>query len=150
MLSKAAKSPSDGASRAGFLLTEVLVALVVAGLFLAVLSRAFAFAWGVAHVPGDVMSGMIVARAAVADQEADRDSGQVGRFSYVRTFGSATMLPRPPRIAPAPLGTGPPDAGAKARPDAPPLRLRSISVLVKAPFGRRLSLETVRLDAPPQ
>ena len=147
----------DGSAQAGFLLAEVLVAMVVAGLFLGVLGRAFSLAWGASHSPMEIMSAMAVARASAAasgDQTLG-DSGRLGKFSFERSSGSVTMVAQPSRLAPAPLGpansaqppkANPLNASVKAS-VAPPLQLRRISVMVRAPSGRRLTLDSIRLDA---
>ena len=162
---------NDAARRAGFTLVEVLVALVVAGLFLGVLGRAFADAWGATRTPQETVSAMMIARA-VAQGDASGafpQAGKINGYSFRRSTDPVEIETRPSSLAPAPAAdsaavasapgmpvpvdtmpgvsdVGPANAGSAAVPG--PRQLRRIAIVVTAPSGRRASLETIRLDPP--
>ncbi len=93
----------------------------------------------------------------------------VRRLGYTaeRTSAVATVLVLPSDVAPAPRGTGKDEAAGELKPDATPaglklavpkgfdgppagaapnVVLRRVSVAVRTPAGRRLTLETLALD----
>ena len=132
--------------RGGFMLVEVLVAVVVGGLFLGVLGRVLAGAWGASRTPMDVLSAVTLARAQL--QQDRRDAGSAGLPGYVVTRSSigVEISARPSHLAPAPLST----AAAPAPPERGPApALKHISIVVRTPSGRSVTFDTVRFDAAP-
>lgn len=161
---------SKGSSRRrGFTLVEVLVALVLAGLILPALSRAFGGAWSAGRIPMDVVSAIVLARDVAEGASVPKDARERG-YAAERKSGAATVLVLPSRIAPAPRGTGSDESGSDLHPEATPaaiklavpkaaetrpaaaganVQLRRVSVTVRTPAGRRIALDTVKLaDAP--
>jgi prepilin-type N-terminal cleavage/methylation domain-containing protein len=159
------------ARRRGFTLVEVLVALVVAGLVLPALARALGGAWTASRMPMDVVSAVALARDVAAGGPVPEDARRLG-YAASRSESPVTLLVLPSRVAPAPRGTGQDDAAAGLAPDATPSGIRlaapkgftappagaatrdvtlsRISVAVRTPAGRRVPLDSLRLDdAPP-
>jgi prepilin-type N-terminal cleavage/methylation domain-containing protein len=156
------------AARAGFSLIEVLVAIVIAALMVVTLSRALTTAWSGARAPGDVLGAVTVARDILAGMRAQPNAvpvpgaGRIGPYRYEVTTGPATLDTMGSPFPPAPgdaasastpqAGAPPPDGqktgnGQPAGRDAgkaPPIPLR-IVVVVTAPSGRSVRLETVKL-----
>lgn len=153
--------------RRGFTLIEALVALVVAGLVLPVLARALAGAWSASRMPLDVVSGITLARDVAAGMPLPPDARRLG-FSADRSLSPATLLVLPSDVAPAPRGTGQDEEARDLRPDATPSAVRiaapkgfdgpageaapadvalsRVSVSVRTPAGRRLTLDALRVD----
>lgn len=153
--------------RRGFTLVEALVALVVAGLVLPTLARALAGAWSTARMPLDVVSGITLARDLAAGGTLPPDVRQLG-FSADRGTAAATLLVLPSDVAPAPRGTGQDEDAHDLKPDATPsairiaapkgfdgpppdaapaeVALRRVTVSVRTPAGRRLTLDALRID----
>ncbi|MBT9289625.1 type II secretion system protein [Prosthecodimorpha staleyi] len=179
-----ALDPVSRKPQAGFTLIEVLAAIVVAGMMVAVLSRAFSTAWSAARAPAEIAGATILAQSLIAGVRAVpgavpvRGTARQGSFDYAIGTEIVDFEPRPSpapsipldagpttRTAPAPgagnggggetLGTG---AAAGTRPgepgsrgqqtgradSGPPIPLR-VTVVVKAPSGRSIRLETVKL-----
>ena len=141
------KSSAADRRRAGFTLLEVLVALVVAALFLEALAHALGASWWGARRPMEQVSALAIARAAAAEagSRAPNLEGRIKGFSYVTTIEpltpeqrNAELAPLPPRDDGTPVVTR---AGG-----APSGRLNRIKVVVTAPSGRRLIFETLRFD----
>jgi type II secretory pathway component PulJ len=140
---------SVASDRAGFMLLEVMVALVIAALFLGVLAQAFAGAWRNAQRPAEQMTAMSVARAIAGDVAYDKDrpvrDEQIEGFTYMTTISPLAIVLRESRLAPMPPG------GAEAAPitrdenSVAPV-LQRVTIAVRAPSGRRLTLETIRLN----
>lgn len=159
--------PSGAVGQAGFTLVEALVALVVAGMVLAVFGRAMAGAWGSVKTPMDVVSGIILAKNAAlgAPAEAFASAGARG-FTIDRSSAPAEVLRRPSRLAPA-LVEGPqqtpkdkkstpsgmqlaePTGIVQSAAGAQRAELRHVSVVVATPLGRRLRFDTFKLDNVP-
>ena len=153
--------------RAGFTLIECLVALVVAGLVLPALARAFAGAWASTRTPMDVVSGMALAQDVAAGGPVPPEAR--GRnFAVERRTVPATVLVLPSDVAPAPRGTGKGADAGEFHPEATPsafklalpeglggpgagatpaaVALRRVAVTVRTPAGRRLPLDALSLD----
>jgi prepilin-type N-terminal cleavage/methylation domain-containing protein len=162
-------SSKEASRRRGFTLVEALVALVVAGLILPSLSRAFGGAWSASRMPMDVVSAIVLARDVAEGAPVPADARERG-YAAERRSGAVTLLVLPSRIAPAPRGTGAGESGSDLHPEATPaaiklavpkeaesrpqaaapdVQLRHVSVTVRTPAGRRVALDTVKLvDAP--
>ncbi|MCW1842723.1 type II secretion system protein [Prosthecomicrobium hirschii] len=177
--------PVSREPQAGFTLVEVLAAIVVAGLMVAVLSRAFSTAWSAARAPAEIAGAAILAQSLIAGVRAVpgavpvRGTARQGSFDYAIGTEIVDFEPRPSpapsipldagpttRTAPAPgggngggggetsgtgpaAGTRPGEPGSRGpqtgRADSgPPIPLR-VTVVVKAPSGRSVRLETVKL-----
>lgn len=153
-------------SRHGFGLIEALIALVVAGFLLPSLARAFGGAWTTSRMPMDIVSGISLARNVAEGADVPADARRLG-FAAQRRTVATTILILPSNVAPAPPGTGKDDAASKLQPDATPSAiklavpkgfgnpsgeaapaavLRRITVVVKTPRGRRMTLDGLRLD----
>lgn len=157
--------PDAPGRRRGFTLVEALVALVVAGLLLPALARALGGAWTATRTPMDIVSGMVLARDVAAGAPVPPETRARG-FAAERAVGGATVLVLPSDVAPAPKGTGEDDPSGLKPADTPSamklaapqglgrsspgaasdLALRRITVSVRTPTGRRLTLEGLRLD----
>jgi prepilin-type N-terminal cleavage/methylation domain-containing protein len=135
-------SEAEDRSRAGFTLLEVLVALAVAGLFLSVLARGFATAWGRQHIPVESIWAIALAREVAADvrDKGVAISGSAGGFNYTSRIEPLTIEPKTSSLPPTP----PQDHRASQR---FPLqaRLQQITVRVIAPSGHRFNYQTIRL-----
>lgn len=132
------------ARAAGFTLVEVVVALAIAAMSLAALSRAFEGAWRAAHTPMDIVSAVAVARAvahAGGNAPMLRRAKDAG-FSLERRVGRLPIERRVARIAPAPGGTQDEAVGKTDR----HLDVQLVSVRVTAPSGRVVTLERVELQ----
>ena len=134
--------------RAGFMLLEVLVALLVAALFLGVLARVLASAWQGNRQPMEQVSALSIARSvaseSASDSEAFTSEGRIGRFAYATTVAPLAIEPRESLLAPAPGGL---EAMEKRRAgNSGNTELQRMTIEVRAPSGRRLTFETIRLD----
>lgn len=160
-----------GAGRRGFSLLEALVALVVAGLVLPTLARALAGAWSADRMPLDVLSGITLARDVAAGAALPPEARQLG-YAADRRITPATLLVLPSDVAPAPRGTGPEAPAQDLKPDATPSAIRiaapkgfdgpapepapaavaldRVSVALRTPAGRRLRLDSLRIDDAPR
>lgn len=153
-------SPRDleRSPRGGFLLMEALVALVVGGLFLGVLGRAFATAWGSARTPRETVSAMVVARAVATGTigEAGADEGWLDGYQYRRRSSALVITELPSRLAPPLLNPGTPQVPKTAPVSAtqgpsdptPVATPMVVSVVVRTPSNKRFSLESVVLGTP--
>lgn len=136
------------------MLTEVLVALVVAALLLLVLGRGFAGTWGAARAPAEVLIGISMAEQQV---EADRDRTDLpAGYRVSRRVQALTFLERPSNLAPPPANAtstppAPPDAAGpqQGRDIAHNLRLKGLDATVRTPAGRLIQLDVLKLDAAP-
>ena len=159
------------ARRRGFTLVEALVALVVAGLVLPALARALSGAWSASRMPMDVVSAVTLARDVAADGSVPDEARRLG-YAAARTQRPVTLLILPSRVAPAPPGTGRDEAAADLAPDATPSGIRlaapkgftappagaatldvslsRVSVAVRTPAGRRVVLDSLRVDDAPR
>jgi prepilin-type N-terminal cleavage/methylation domain-containing protein len=143
----------DAARQAGFTLIEVLVALVVAGLFLVVLGRGFSTAWLASRIPGETAAAMSIARSVMAhDPAGEAAEPPLAGFTYRRSVGPVRIEARPSSLAPAPLGLeAATRAGGEAAPPAaaagrkPRLTLRHMAVTVTSLSHRHLDFDTIRL-----
>lgn len=156
--------PRGGSPGGGFTLVEALVALVVAGLVLAVFGRAMAGAWGSVKAPMDVVSGIVLARSAAFGAPPDAFAAASARgYTVDRSSRPIEVLRGPTRLAPPLVDSAEP---AKPEPKATPStmqlaepkgivqtdakapvpELRLVSVVVSTPAGRRLRFDTVRID----
>ncbi|MCK9917158.1 hypothetical protein MXD81_49265 [Microbacteriaceae bacterium K1510] len=125
---------------------EVLVALVVAALFLGTLARVFGNAWFDSRRPMEQVSALAVARMVAAEaQQSDRAvvtrEGRIQLFDYVTTIMPLEPEVRISKLAPRPGGSPnekPPDNIGTSE-------LQRIVVTVTAPSRRRLTFETIRL-----
>ncbi len=125
--------------QAGFALVEAMVALIIAGLFLAALGRVFASAWSVTPRPQETLTSVALARAVVAGSGAAfTGSGEAGTYRFRRSTGPIVFIEHPSGLAPAPPAptvqqtspppaqnsailrglTPPPSASASPSPDA--------------------------------
>jgi prepilin-type N-terminal cleavage/methylation domain-containing protein len=132
--------------RAGFTLLEVLVALIVAALFLEALTRALGASWWAARRPMEQVSALAIARAAAAEagSRAPGPEGRIKGFAYVTTIEPLTPEQRSAELAPLPPRD---DGTAVTVRTGPPLgRVNRIRVVVTAPSGRRLIFETLKVD----
>lgn len=133
--------------RAGFMLLEVLVALVVAALFLGLLAQMLAGAWQGNRIPLERVIALNLARSLAGNLTASRrplDDGQIGRFVYMTDSAPLVLEARPSNIAPAP------DGAPTERPRADKTgsaSLQRITITVRGPSGRELSFDTVKLDS---
>ncbi|HEX4767202.1 MAG TPA: prepilin-type N-terminal cleavage/methylation domain-containing protein [Lichenihabitans sp.] len=90
-------------SDAGFALVEAMVALIIAGLFLAALGRVFASAWSVTPRPQETLTSVALARAVVAGAGMSfTGSGEAGTYRFRRSTGPIGFIERPSGLAPAP------------------------------------------------
>ena len=159
----------DPRRRAGFTLFEALVALVVAGLLLPTLGRALAGAWAASRTPLEIVSATALAGDAAAEL-GPVESPRGYRVARSSAAVEIEMLPSDVPPAPARSKSGKnqdgldPDAvpasmrlaipksfnSTPAGGSAPPpaLALRRVSVVVTTPSGRRIGLESLKLDAP--
>ena len=85
------------------MLVETLVALVVAGLCLSAFARALSDAWSSTRAPMDVVSAVVLARAAALDApaEAFRQAERQG-FRIERVTRPLSVTVEPSGLAPAP------------------------------------------------
>ena len=133
--------------RAGFMLLEVLVALVVAALFLGLLARMLAGAWQGNRLPLERVTALNLARSIAGNLNASGRSvsdGEIGRFVYRTDSAPLVLEARPNNIAPAPDGTPTERPRADKRDSA---SLQRITITIRAPSGRELSFDTVKLDS---
>jgi prepilin-type N-terminal cleavage/methylation domain-containing protein len=151
----------------GFSLLEVLAALIIASLMIAVLSRGLATAAVSTRAPAEVVSAMAIARVLAAEARDDPTSapeprsGSTGRYTWRIDVAELGLQPATPPFPPAPRGVatggggqdtvvvqrqteGAPEAAA-----APPPVLYRIAVAVTAPSGRSVTLETAKLVTKP-
>ena len=106
----------------GFALVEAMVALIVAGLFLAALGRVFASAWSVTPRPQETLASVALARAVVAGAGANfTGSGEAGAYRFRRGTGPIEFIERPSGLAPAP-----PAPTQKPQSNAPPAQNSAI------------------------
>ena len=149
------------------MLLEVLVAIAVAGLMLGVIGRVFAQAWSATRAPLDVVSAVTLARVAL-EPRPDDDALQASMprgFAVTRHVEPVVLAVRPNDLAPAPQAQSPPPGAIGRGPAAndvmpgvthhPPPgggtgRLQRITVAVRTPTGRRVTLQTLRLDVAPR
>ncbi len=90
-------------SDTGFALVEAMVALIIAGLFLAALGRVFASAWSITPRPQETLTSVVLARAVVAGSGAAfTGSGEAGTYRFRRSTGPIEFIGRPSGLAPAP------------------------------------------------
>ena len=140
------RSSAADQRRAGFTLLEVLVALVVAALFLEALTRALGASWWTARRPMEQVSALAIARAAVT--EASRSSpsleGRIKGFAFVTTIEQLTPEQRSAALAPLPPRDD--SSGMPVRTGTLLSRLNRVRVVVTAPSGRRLIFETLKVD----
>lgn len=138
MLPPVSRSPRQS----GFTLVEVLAAIMVAGLVLSALARAFQTARSATKTPAEIVSAVSIAEsvALAGPPDALPDGGRIGRFAYERRIGSLEITARRADVAPSAVVDNP------QSPAGLDLRLRRVSVLVTAPSGRRIAFETVRLE----
>jgi prepilin-type N-terminal cleavage/methylation domain-containing protein len=133
--------------KAGFTLPEVLVALIIATLFLSTLAQVLGNAWTASRRPMEQVSALAVARAVAEDAKKDARTlaphGRIQRFDYVTTIVPFETETRISKLAPKVGGL----QDAKQPNDGAANGLQRISVTVTAPSGRRLTFETVRLAA---
>jgi prepilin-type N-terminal cleavage/methylation domain-containing protein len=133
---------------AGFTLIEVLVAIVVAAMFLDVLARALGASWSASRRPMEQVSALAIARAVAANAGAPAlpPEGRIDRFDYETTVGSFAVEPRRSNLAPAPERSGAAAKPPAARESVAKGELQRVTVTVTAPSGRRLVFETIRVD----
>ncbi|RYC32069.1 prepilin-type N-terminal cleavage/methylation domain-containing protein [Lichenibacterium minor] len=156
-------------SRRGFTLVEALVALVVAGLVLPALARAMGGAWSATRAPMDVVSAIVLARDVAEGGAVPPDARGRG-YAAERRDSAATVLVLASDVAPAPRDAGKGEDASDLHPEATPsairlavpkglggpppgaapsVQLRRVSVSVRTPAGRRVTLDTVKVaDAP--
>ena len=152
--------------RAGFMLVETLVALVIAGLFLSVFARAMADSWRATRAPMDVVTAIVLARAAAieAPQEAFRQAERQG-YRFQRSSRSLDVTVEPSGLAPSPAALDEPPPEPHSTPAAmqladpaalvaafakPKLVLRTVSVVVATPLGRRVRFDSIKADNAPE
>ena len=154
-------------ARAGFTLVETLVALIVAGLFLASFARALSGAWGSTRTPMDVISALVLARNAALDAPAAAfKDGTARGFVVDRSSGPIDLVVEDAHLAPAlhdsahrpsePHSTPPgmqlavPKALIAAANARLQLVLQRVSIVVRTPHGRRVRLDSLSVkDAEP-
>jgi len=137
---------------AGFTLIEVLVALVVAAVFLEVLTRAMANSWTVSRRPMEQVAALAVARAAAvarAHNRAEPAAAFMDPFRYETSIEPLLIERRPANLPPAPENSNAADRSAAVQGSAPRALPQRIRVLVSGPSGRRLIFETITVDAGP-
>lgn len=137
---------------AGFTLIEVLVALVVAAIFLEALTRAMASSWTVSRRPMEQVAALAVARVAATARAHDRAepaAAFVDPFRYETSVEPLLIERRPTNLPPAPENSNAADRSAAAQRGAPRGLPQRIRVLVSGPSGRRLIFETITVDAGP-
>ena len=137
---------------AGFTLIEVLVALVVAAVFLEVLTRAMAGSWTVSSRPMEQVAALAVARVAAsarAHGRAEPAAAFMDPFRYETSVEPLIIERRPSKMAPAPESSNAADRSAAAQRGAPRGLPQRVRVLVSGPSGRRLIFETITVDAGP-
>ena len=152
--------------RAGFMLVETLVALVIAGLFLSVFARAMADSWRATRAPMDVVTAIVLARAAAmeAPPDAFRQAERQG-YRFQRLSRPLDVAVEPSGLAPAPAAGDEPPPEPHSTPAAmqlaepaalvaasakPKLVLRAVSIVVATPLGRRIRFDSIKADNAPE
>jgi type II secretory pathway pseudopilin PulG len=143
---------------AGFTLIEVIVAGAVAVVLLVALLRAFASIWDLNSRVREDAESMIVARAVLETAStrsalsAKSEQGNAGNYGWGVTIAEAPLNIQEvsvPKIKLAsPTRTAGEDEDEEEKRDekaAAKFQLYRIQVVVRAPSGRRTSLETLRL-----
>jgi type II secretory pathway component PulJ len=159
-------SPSPAS--AGFMLLEALVATAVAAVLLAVLMQAFSSVWRSIGAVREETEAMLVARAVIEASTPRHNlapmsqEGVTGRYTWTVGVVSTelqTTTPAPAETQPQPqtsatqVGARQPDdpraqPGQKEQEQSEAWTLFRIGVAVRAPSGRRTTLETYRLSRP--
>lgn len=134
-------------SRAGFLLLEALVAIMIAAIALGVLARAIAGAWQDNRRPMERISALNVARQVASrlmlQSTAIAGHGRTGAFSYDTIVASIVIEPLDSLLAPLPPGVA---AQVRQTKSSAIAELQRLSIDVRSTSGRRLTFETIRLD----
>ena len=175
MLSR--RKPGKHRHSQGFVLIEVLVTAAVAAVLLAALARAFSSVWGGIGAVREETEAMLVARAVIEASTPRNNLGPLtqegtsGRYAWTIAIASTGLQagapnqqtqPQPDRrnaaSQPAADRRRNPDPNPNPNPNAreqeageiseTPWTLFRIAVAVRAPSGRRTTLETLRLSRP--
>lgn len=143
---------------------ETLVALVVASLFLSAFGRALSGAWSATRVPMDVVSAIVLARAASFNPTAGAfPSATTQGFVVNRSSRPVDLIVEDPKLAPAPAAAAgiqspkphsTPASMQLAEPNGllaaagaePRLALRRVSIVVKTPLGRLVRFDSILVD----
>ncbi|MPZ56886.1 MAG: prepilin-type N-terminal cleavage/methylation domain-containing protein [Rhizobiales bacterium] len=165
------RKPGEHRRNDGFALIEVLVTAAVAAVLLAALMRAFSSVWSGIGGVREETEAMLVARAAI-DASTPRmnlvpitQEGMSGRYAWSISIANTGIQsvaavqqgqnpPTPPNATGQATGQSVPGRQtAEGDQDEetnrePPWSLFRIAVAVRAPSGRRTSLETFRLSRP--
>lgn len=149
------RNPADGLQRAGFLLIEVLVAVMVVSLMLVVILRSFTNIWANVSAVRDDAEVVIVARAVLEAATSPRSriaagvqTGNSGAYSW-----KVTTIPNPVPRATPPSAQVLTVAPAKAPPGSSPewqWELYRLTVEVTSQRNRSVTLDTFQLGAPPR
>jgi hypothetical protein len=154
----------------GFVLVEVLVTAAVAAVLLAALMRAFSSVWGGIGAVREEAEAMLVARAVI-DASTPRvnmaplaQEGMSGRYAWsvsVINTGIQSATTEQTQRQPASLVSAPGqpttrqtdseeprEGGQQEESREVPWTLFRIAVAVRAPSGRRTTVETFRLSRP--
>jgi hypothetical protein len=133
------------------MLFEVLVALVIAMLFMLALSRALGGAWAGARAPNEVVSALAIARTVIAEIHDSPDapqpqSGEAGRYSFALAIEPLSLIQLGSSAPSAPVEVAEaPDPEANANKPQP--KLYRVIVVVQTPSGRRVRVETAKITA---
>jgi Tfp pilus assembly protein PilE len=170
------RKPGEHGRSAGFVLIEVLVTAAVAAVLLAALMRAFSSVWGSVGGVREETEAMMVARAVIEastprnNLAALTQEGMIGRYAWsvavtntgIQSMAAAdqqsqqqglagqlgpTSRSQPDQQTDQQRNTG--DTGSEETREVPWTLFR-VAAAVRAPSGRRTTLETFRLGRPAQ
>jgi hypothetical protein len=161
------RKPAELGRSDGFVLVEVLVTAAVAAVLLAALMRAFSSVWGGIGAVREETEAMLVARAVI-EASTPRfnlaplaQQGVSGRYAWSISIANTGIQsaaaaqpgqnqPTPPNATGRPPDNRQPGSGDQDEEQnrEPPWMLFRIAVAVRAPSGRRTTLETFRSSRP--
>lgn len=136
------QTAADKRSTGGFVLIEVLVAVAVAAIIMAVLIRGFATTWSGIGAVREEAEAMLLARAMLDHEPLSRKltpgvkTGSIGRYTWSVTTAKA------PVVAPV--------KNPGEEQPVSPWSLYRVVVVMSAPSGRSTTLETFQLAQTPR
>jgi prepilin-type N-terminal cleavage/methylation domain-containing protein len=133
---------ADNSRNRGFVLIEVLVAVAVAAIIMAVLIRSFATTWSGIGAVREEAEAMLLARAMLEHEPLSRKltpgvkTGTIGVYAWTVTTAKASVA--------APL------KDPNDEQPVTPWALYRVVVVMSAPSGRSTTLETFQLAQTPR
>jgi prepilin-type N-terminal cleavage/methylation domain-containing protein len=143
---------SGRAGKAGFVLIEVLVAVGVAAVLMAVLMRAFVNTWSGVNIVREEAEGTLMARSMLEEtllrpqMQPGTQEGTLGRYAWTIATTMQTVTAAAP--AQPQQKSGDSNTNANSKPSA--ATIYHVAVMLRGPSGRSNRLDAFKIGQPAQ